>query len=88
MKRRHRAKRQVLVLRKPAGQADNLNKTLRLMVGPVPMIRRLVESVEDEQAEICVDSAIGRLLVHAEVGESFVTGERGGKVIVKVLGVV
>lgn len=88
MRRRHRAKRQALVLRQPAVQANNLNKEIRFLVGSIPMIRRLVETVEDEQTEISVEGQIGRLLVHAEVGESFVTGAQGKKLIVKVLGVI
>lgn len=66
-------------------EANNLNKRIHFLVGPVPMVRRLVETVEDADTEVCAAGDIGRLLLHAERGQTFVTGAQGRRVVVKVL---
>lgn len=65
----------------------NMWRTVRFALGGVVLERRLVHVVEDQAADLNVESPVGRALLTARAGDVVTVRAPGGDVVVKVLGI-
>lgn len=66
-------------------QPANMGKTIEFTLGSQRMMRRLVAQVDDQDAEVNMDSVVGKALSVLKTGESVVVHTPGGSLVVKVL---